>query len=163
MQYTRPSLEDPAGDTLFDLSLTLIPRYAKAAFLGTCSAVVVYTTVDVLYHFATLIGRLLIRQPDWAWPPLSDRPWTSMSIIEYWSFRWHQFFRRMFVVYGARSGGALLGKPGGRTIVWNVGWGTLMIDGWVRRGIVASDFFPDRHRPGKWPVDTIIAFSSEWR
>jgi hypothetical protein len=80
---TRPSLKHPAGDTLFDPSLTLIPRYAKAAFqvLGTCGAVVVYTTVDVLYHFATLIGYLVLRQPAWAWPPLSDCPWTSTSII----------------------------------------------------------------------------------
>ena len=80
MQYTRPSLNDPAGDTLFDPSLTLIMRYAKAAFLGTCGAVV------VLYHFARLIGHFLLRQPDRAWPPLSDRPRTSTSIIEYWSF-----------------------------------------------------------------------------
>jgi hypothetical protein len=47
--------------------------------------------------------------------------------------------------------------------VWTVCWGTLMIDGWARRGIVASDFFPDRHRPGKWLVDTVIAVSSECR
>jgi hypothetical protein len=65
MQYTRPSLNDP-GDTLIDPSLTLIPRYAKAPFLATCGAVVVYTSVGVLYHFATLIGHFLLRQPDWA-------------------------------------------------------------------------------------------------
>jgi hypothetical protein len=49
MQYTCPSLNKPAGNAFFDPSLTLIPRYAKVAFLGTCSAVVVYTTIDVLY------------------------------------------------------------------------------------------------------------------
>ncbi|KAH9965539.1 hypothetical protein BGW80DRAFT_1344690 [Lactifluus volemus] len=182
-------------------------------FLGTCAAVVIYTTVDGLYHFATLIGRLLLRQPEWAWPPLSDRPWTSTSIIEFWSFRWHQFFRHMFVVYGARPGGALrvcrvrglhdLGLWGlgrgievrttgtffllmgvgivfefafkrltGRrvggfwgwvwTMLWTMCWGTLMIDGWARRGVVASDFFPERRRPGKWLVDTVVGLSSTW-
>jgi hypothetical protein len=65
MQYTRPSMNDP-GDTLVDPSLTLIPRYAKVPFLGTCGAVVVYTSVGVLYHFARLIGHFLLRQPDWA-------------------------------------------------------------------------------------------------
>jgi hypothetical protein len=112
MQSIRPSLNDPKGDTLFDPTMSPIPRYALAACLGTCAAVVIYTTVDGLYHFATHIGRLLLRQPEWAWPPLSDRPWMSTSIIEFWSSRWHQFFRHMFVVYGARPGGALLGKPG---------------------------------------------------
>jgi hypothetical protein len=52
MQYTRPSLNVPTGDTLFDPSLSPIPRYAKAAFLGNCSAIVVYTSMDVMYHFA---------------------------------------------------------------------------------------------------------------
>ncbi|KAH9965542.1 hypothetical protein BGW80DRAFT_1344777 [Lactifluus volemus] len=222
MQSIRPSLNDPKGDTLFDPTMSPIPRYALAAFLGTCAAVVIYTTVDGLYHFATIIGRFL-RQPEWAWPPLSDRPWTSTSIIEFWSFRWHQFFRHMFVVYGARPGGALFGKPGacigafavsaalhdlglwglgrgievrttgtffllmgvgivfefafkrltGRrvggfwgwvwTMLWTMCWGTLMIDGWARRGVVASDFFPERRRPGKWLVDTVVGLSSRLR
>jgi len=64
MQHTRPSLNDPAGDTLFYPSLSLIPRFVKAAILGTCGAVVVYTTVDVLYHFATFISGLLLHQLD---------------------------------------------------------------------------------------------------
>jgi Membrane bound O-acyl transferase family len=221
MQYIRPSLNVPTGDTFFDPTLSPIPRYALAAFFGACGAVVVYTVFDAYYHFATLIGRVLLRQPDWAWPPLSDRPWMSTSIVEFWSFRWHQFLRQVFVVYGARPGGALLGKPGacigafvvsgvlhdfgiwglgrgiescttggffflmgvgvaleygfkrltGRrvggfwgwvwTMLWTLCWGTLMIDGWARRGIVANDFFPDRYRPGKRLVDAVITLS--WR
>jgi hypothetical protein len=65
MQCNRLSMNNP-GDTLFDPSLTLMPRYAKAPFLATCGTVVVYTSVGVLYHFATLIGHFLLRQPDWA-------------------------------------------------------------------------------------------------
>jgi Membrane bound O-acyl transferase family len=218
LQYLHPSLNKLAGDTLFDPTLSPIPRCAWAAFFSLCGGLVVYTTVDAMYHFATLIGRVILRQPDWAWPPLSDRPWTSTSITEFWSFRWHQFFRHMFVVYGARPGGALMGKPGacigafvvsgilfgiwwlghgiecrttdgffvlmgvgatlefgfkrvtGRrvrgfwgwawTVTWTLCWGTVMIDAWARRGIVASDFFPDRHQPGKWLVEAIIALSS---
>jgi hypothetical protein len=49
------------------------------------------------------------------------------------------------------------------TMVWTVCWGTLMIDGWAQQGIVTSDFFPDRHQPEKWLVDTVIALSSKWR
>jgi hypothetical protein len=169
-----------------------------------------------------LISCLLLHQPDWAWPLLSDCPWMSTSIIEYWSFCWHQFFQCMFVIYGAHTGGMLLGKPGtcigtfavfrvlhdvglwglrcgmefwtmtrffmlmgvsgmlelgfkwlmgrhvGRfcgwvwTMVWTIGWGTLMIDRWAQQGIVVSDFFPNRHQPGKWLINTIIALLSEW-
>jgi hypothetical protein len=39
--------------------------------------------------------------------------------------------------------------------------GSLMIDGWARRGIVASEFFPDRYRPGKRLVDDVVALLSE--
>jgi hypothetical protein len=71
-----------------------------------------YTTVDAMYHFVTLIGRILLLQLDWAWPPLSDSPCTSTTITEFWSFHCHQSYLHMFVVYGARPGGALLWKPG---------------------------------------------------
>ncbi|KAI0253415.1 hypothetical protein BJV78DRAFT_1153047 [Lactifluus subvellereus] len=50
--------------------------------VSLCGGVVVYTTVDVIYHFTTVIDRIL-RQPDWAWPPLSDPPWTLPAVIRY--------------------------------------------------------------------------------
>ncbi len=28
------------------------------------------------------------------------------------------------------------------TMVWSISWGTLLIDAWARRGMMASDFFP---------------------
>lgn len=31
-----------------------------------------YTIVEVLYHSATLMGRILLRQPAWRWPPHSN-------------------------------------------------------------------------------------------
>jgi hypothetical protein len=112
VQYTRPSVNVPAGDTLFDPALSTFPRCAWAAFYTLCGGTVIYTTVDALYHIATLIGRILLRQPAWHWPPLSDRPWTSTSITEFWSFRWHQFFRHVFVEFGVLPGAALFGRPG---------------------------------------------------
>jgi hypothetical protein len=30
------------------------------------------------------------------------------------------------------------------SVVWSVGWGTMIIDAWTRRGLMASDFFPVR-------------------
>lgn len=219
VQHFRPSVDVPAGDTIFDPTLSALPRFAWGVFFTMCGGMVIYTTVDALYHIATLIGRILLRQPAWRWPPLSDRPWTATSITEFWSFRWHQFSRHVFVVFGSQPGGALLGKPGalvgafavsgvmhdvgmwglgrgtefrtvggffllmgfgasleygfwkvtGRrvcgfwgwawTMVWTVGWGSLMIDAWARRGMIASDFFPYGLRPGKSLVDAIISLS----
>jgi|SRR6266478_2522626 len=219
VQHFRPTVDDPAGDTIFDPTLSIVPRYTWAAFYTICAGMVVYTIVDVLYHTATLIGRILLRQSAWQWPPLSNRPWTSTSITDFWSCRWHQIFRHVFVVFGLRPGAALLGRPGalvgaftvsavlhdlgmwglgrgtefrtaggffllmgvgaalehgfkvvtGRrvggfwgwmwTMVWTTAWGTLMIDSWARRGMIAADFFPYELRPGKSLVDAIISLS----
>jgi hypothetical protein len=65
-----------------------------------------------MYHFESLIGRVLHCQLDGACPLLSNHPLTSTSIIECWSFHWHQLFQWMFIISGAHPGGMLLGKPG---------------------------------------------------
>ena len=108
----RPGVDNPGGDTIFDPSLTLVPRAALAALCCACTGVCGYTTIDSLYHIATIVGRIVYRQPAFMWPRLFHRPWLSTSIDEFWSFRWHQLPRRDFVVFGARPGGALFGRPG---------------------------------------------------
>jgi len=217
VHHLRPSVNDPAGDTIFDPALGVLPRLAYAAFYTVCGGLVICTSVDMYYHIASLVGRLVLRQPAWQWPPLSDRPWMSTSIADFWGFRWHQFFRHPFVVFGARPGGLLLGRTGallgafgasavmhdlgmwglgrgtefrtvgcffvlmgvgvalerafegttGRrvggfcgwawTMVWTIGWGTLMIDACARRGMVAVETPPDWLRPGKLLVETIVS------
>jgi hypothetical protein len=219
MQHFRPSINTPAGDTLFDPTLTVFPRFACAAFYTLCGGMVVFTTLDVFYHISTLVGRILLRQPACQWPPVFDHPWTSTSITEFWGFRWHQLFRHVFVVFGSRPGSALLGQPGalmgafavsglmhdagvwglgrgtefrtvggffllmgvgaasehgfkqvtGRrvsgiwgwawTMTWSICWGTLMVDAWARRGMIAADFFPYGLRPGKLLFDAITSLS----
>ncbi|KAH9041484.1 hypothetical protein EDB83DRAFT_2641863 [Lactarius deliciosus] len=129
IQRTRPSVFALPGDTLFDPHLDPVPRAALAAFLALCGAIVMYTSIDAIYYIATLIGRVLLQQPAADWPALSARPWTATSIVDLWSFRWHQFFRHVFVVFGARPGGALLGAFGVSAVlhhvgVWGLGWGT---------------------------------------
>ncbi|KAI9460353.1 hypothetical protein F5148DRAFT_1016608 [Russula earlei] len=217
IQSLCPSTNDPGGGTLFDPSLPPFPRIARAALSAVCGGVWSYTLVDSMYHIATLIGRVLLRQPASQWPRLTHRPWLSTSIRDFWSIRWHQFFRHFFVVFGARPGGALFGLPGAVmgaftmsglihylglwgvgygtefttsggffllmglgviiedvfkratglpvqgwlgwswTMSWTLVWGTLLLDGWARHGILASDFFPDRLRPGKLLVDSAIS------
>jgi hypothetical protein len=72
----------------------------------------IYGLVESIYHVAMLIGRIFLRQPASHSPPLFRRSWMATSLREFWGVRWHQFFRHIFIVFGARPGGALLGRPG---------------------------------------------------
>src|SRR6266566_4790911 len=56
MQHFLP--DGPADDTIFDPTLNMVPRCAWAAFSTVCGAVVVYTTADMSYRIAALIGRI---------------------------------------------------------------------------------------------------------
>jgi hypothetical protein len=47
------------------------------------------------------------------------------------------------------------------TMLWTTLWGTFMIDGWARHGVLATEFLPGGFRPGKIVVDIIIALSSK--
>jgi len=107
-----PWVDNPEGGSFFDPSLALVPRAASAALCAICAGVCAYTTIDSGYHIATVVGRIVYRQPAFMWPRLFNRPWMSTSIQEFWSFRWHQLPRHDFVVFGARPGGALFGRPG---------------------------------------------------
>ena len=41
-------------------------------------------------------------------------------------------------------------------MIWTTLWGTFMIDGWARHGLVATDYFPNGPRPGKPIVDALL-------
>jgi hypothetical protein len=107
-----PSTNHPNGGSIFDPNLTLMPRTALAVFCGICGGMWAYALIDFVYHVSTLVGRTIFRQPASMWPPAFRRPWMSTSIGEFWSYRWHPFARQVFIVFGARPGGKLFGKPG---------------------------------------------------
>ena len=215
IQLVCPAINSISGGSFFDPNLSFFPRNTLAAFAGICGGIWTYLLVEVLYGIGVLVGRVVLRQPAPNWPPVSHRPWLSTSLHEYWSFRWHQLFRHIFITFGARPGGALLGRPGAImgafavsaafhylgvwgvgngpefstaggffllmglgvvieagfkkatgmrvqgfygwlwTMSWTLVWGTLMLDGWARHGILANPV-PDRLRPGKALVDAII-------
>ena len=100
VQHIQPSVDDPAGDTIFNPALGMLPCWALAGLYSLCGGMVVYTNVDMLYHISTLIRHIVLQQPVWQWPPRSNRLWTSTSIADLWGSRWHQFFQHVFIVYG---------------------------------------------------------------
>jgi len=112
LQRVCPSIDNPGGGSIFDPNLSFLPRTALATFLAICGGMWAYAWVDSIYHTLSLVGRIVLRQPASQWPPAFHRPWLSTSIHEFWSFRWHQFLRHLFVTFGARPGGMLFGKPG---------------------------------------------------
>jgi hypothetical protein len=107
-----PSVNTPGGGSLFDPNLSLVRSTALAVFATIWGGLFVCAVLDAPYHVATLIGRIIFRQPASHWPPFLRRPWMSTSIREFWGSRWHQASRHFFIVFGARPGGALLGLPG---------------------------------------------------
>ncbi|KAH9041416.1 hypothetical protein EDB84DRAFT_1644417 [Lactarius hengduanensis] len=113
IQRVSPAvISGPSGGSIFDPNLSLLPRLAAAALGGICGGVWTYSLIDGFYYLAALFGRVVCRQPASHWPPVSNRPWVSTSLHEFWSTRWHQLFRHLFVTFGARPGAALLGRPG---------------------------------------------------
>jgi hypothetical protein len=82
------------------------------------------------YHTVMLMGRILLLRPAWRWLPLTYRPWISTSITEFWSFRWHQIFRHIYVAFSSRPRGTLLGAFAALSRVmhdlgmWGLGQGT---------------------------------------
>ena len=112
IQSLRPSTVSPKGGSIFDSNLSFVPRSALAAFCVVCGGVWGYALIDTVYHVSAIVGRTLFLQPASSWPRAFDRPWMSTSVQEFWNVRWHQFIRRQFILYGARPGGMLFGKPG---------------------------------------------------
>ncbi len=58
-----PGIDNPKGGSIFDPSLALVPRAALAALCGICGGLCSYTTIDSVHHIATLVGRIVYRQP----------------------------------------------------------------------------------------------------
>ena len=112
VQRLSPAANNPKGGSIFDPTLTPVPRFALAAFCVLFCGMWTYLLVDCLYHVPASIARIVFRQPAFMWPRLFHWPWMSTSIHELWSHRWHQLFRHVFIVFGSRPGGALFGKPG---------------------------------------------------
>jgi membrane bound O-acyltransferase family protein len=112
VQLIRPSVSRPEGDTIFDENLRLVPRLFLASCISLCGVIVIYSSVEVMYQVCALFSQIVLGQSAAQWPRISDRPWMSTSVTEFWGKRWHQFFRHLFVVYGARPGKRIAGWYG---------------------------------------------------
>lgn len=111
--YSPATIGSPTGGTIFNPNLSPILRYLAASSLSLISGLVVYCAIRTIYDISTIIGILVLRQDPSQWPPVFDHPWSSSSLIEFWSRRWHQLFRDCFLGIGAQPLSLVAGRIGG--------------------------------------------------
>lgn len=64
------------------------------------------------YDVLALVGVAVCRQDPVQWPPFFQSPWLATSLRDFWSHRWHQLYRRLFVVFGGWPLSFVCGRPG---------------------------------------------------
>ncbi|KAG1815089.1 uncharacterized protein BJ212DRAFT_254497 [Suillus subaureus] len=101
------------GGTIFDESLPPHLRYLQSSTIATLCAFGIYSALQAGYELTVVLGVLLFRQHPDQWPPSFDSPWRSTSLREFWSRRWHQWFRRLFIFLGGHPLSMLFGRVGG--------------------------------------------------
>jgi len=126
----HPNFRTPGPSSIYVASLPPVPRYILA--LGTAfftgSAVIV--GFQTCYYLIGLLCVLLLDHDPRNWPPIYEAPWTATSLHDYWSKRWHQMFRRMFMVMGGYPTAWLLSLLFGKATVYvGVVFGTFLASG----------------------------------
>ncbi|KAG1795366.1 uncharacterized protein HD556DRAFT_384502 [Suillus plorans] len=101
------------GGTIFDDSLPPHLRYLRSSIIATLYAFNIYSLLQVGYEITVVICVLILRQHPDQCPPSFDSPWCATSLREFWSRRWHQWFRRMFIFFGGNPLYLLFGRIGG--------------------------------------------------
>jgi hypothetical protein len=94
-----PALTSPTGGSMF-LPLPPVQRYAVSTTIHITTGIALIAGFEMVHALITLIGVGLFHQSPLLWPPFLDRPFSSSSLSDFWAKRWHQFFRRMFIVFG---------------------------------------------------------------
>lgn len=100
-----------AGGSIFDGTLPFHARYLRSSLISICAMFGVYAFIQVCYDTCTLGGVLFLGQEPKQWAPAFDAPWCATSVSGFWGRRWHQFYRRMFLVQGGFPL-SFLGRPG---------------------------------------------------
>ncbi|VDB94321.1 unnamed protein product [Peniophora sp. CBMAI 1063] len=118
-QRLQPSMNLPSGASIFDPARPPLERVLVGCTHTAISGLIIFRGIQVMCEVGALISRLFMGLEDWQWPRLFDSPWRATSIADFWA-RWHQLFRRFFVVIGARPVGRvgrfIAGKTGERVL-----------------------------------------------
>lgn len=107
------TIGSPAGGSIFDPSLPPLHRYSRSTLITLIAGFTVYAAVQLGYLFATLFSVILLSHSPSYWPPIFDHPWSSTSLSQLWSRRWHQLFKDIFVSFGGNPLALFMGRVGG--------------------------------------------------
>ena len=101
-----------SGGSIFDETLPFHVRYPRACIISIFATLEIYAGLQTCYDACTITAVLVFGQDPAQWPPAFDAPWCSTSLCEFWGRRWHQFFRRMFLIQGSYPLSFVLGRVG---------------------------------------------------
>ncbi|KAF7773265.1 hypothetical protein Agabi119p4_5432 [Agaricus bisporus var. burnettii] len=114
VQWFGPTtIGDPLGGTIHDHTLPPTQNLLRLIFISLLSGLTVCSSMQAAYHALTLLGVGIFNQHPLQWPPMFNSPWLATSVTDYWSMRWHQLFRDIFVSVGGNPFYMLLGRAGG--------------------------------------------------
>lgn len=101
------------GGTIFNPDLPPLLRYGKVAAMSFICPLGLCTSFQATYYQFGFIAMTFFGQDAEQWPPIFDQPWNATSLADFWGKRWHQVFKRPFVVCGGIPGALLFGRAGG--------------------------------------------------
>lgn len=110
--FSPDTFGSPVTGTIFDASLPPLVRYVRACVITILSGWVVYYAIESFYYTSSILGIVLFRQSPMQWPPISDKPYLSTSLNEFWAKRWHQLFRDSFIGFGGKPLMLVVGRVG---------------------------------------------------
>lgn len=103
----------PAGGTIFDPTLPPLLRYGKVVAMTFLCPLGLCCSFQATYNAVAAFSIGILRQRPEQWPPLFHAPWRATSLADFWGVRWHQVFKRAFVVSGAKPAARIAGRAGG--------------------------------------------------
>ncbi|KAI0067201.1 hypothetical protein BV25DRAFT_1819506 [Artomyces pyxidatus] len=103
----------PAGGSIWDPTLPLPLRLGKVAAMSIMCGIGLCSSFAATYNMVACIALTVFRQTAAQWPPLFQEPWRATSLADFWGLRWHQVFKRAFIVCGAKPAARVFGRAGG--------------------------------------------------
>jgi hypothetical protein len=101
------------GGTIFNPDLPPLRRYGKVIAMTFICPLGLCTSFQATYYLIGFLGMTVFGQVAEQWPPLFQAPWMATSLADFWGLRWHQVFKRSFVVCGAKPAAQFFGRAGG--------------------------------------------------
>ncbi|KAH0836313.1 hypothetical protein J3R83DRAFT_7862 [Lanmaoa asiatica] len=98
--------------SIFDETLPFHVRYLRASVISAFAVWWIYAFIQTCYDTCTIVAVLAFGQEPAQWPPAFDAPWRATSQSDFWGRRWHQFYRRMFLIQGGYPLSFFLGRVG---------------------------------------------------